>query len=91
MQSGWTTIKGTVQDESGRPIAEASLYFISAPVPLPDIAALSGVDGSFVLSVPAAGTYRIGVRSPGYALGEVTVDTSKQSESVLIQLGSETR
>ena len=91
MQSRSTTIKGTVQDESGRPIAEASLYFISAPVPLPDIAALSGADGSFVLSVPELGKYRIGVRSPGYAPGEVTVDTSTQSESVLVQLRQEGR
>lgn len=91
MQRGWTTIKGAVQDESGRPIAEVSLYFISAPVPLPDIAALSGTDGSFVLSAPAPGVYRIGACCPGYAPGEVNVNMSERPGSVLIRLVKEGR
>lgn len=52
-------INGLVRDRSGAPLAEASIGFASAPVALPDVAALTGTDGRFRLSVPTPGSYSL--------------------------------
>lgn len=57
-------INGRVRDAAGRPVAEARIGYVSGPVPLPDIAALTGEDGSFVLAAPAPGAYRISCTLP---------------------------
>lgn len=66
-------IEGQVTDAAGQPLAGASVYIVAAPVATPDIALLTGADGGFRLSAPAAGTYRIGVAAPGYGNHEVEV------------------
>ncbi len=63
MNQASITIAGQVLDPDGRPAAQASVYFISGPVALPDIAMLTGADGSFSLTVPAEGAYQIGVNA----------------------------
>jgi hypothetical protein len=60
-------ITGAVVDAQGNPIAEARVYFVEGPVALPDISALTDADGRFALSVPAPGTYRLGVSAEGAA------------------------
>jgi hypothetical protein len=52
-------------DEEGNPVAEASVYFVEGPVPLPDIAALTDSSGRFALSAPVSGTYQLEVASEG--------------------------
>ena len=66
-------IRGTVLTGSGEPLVGARVYFVRGPVALPDIAALTGEDGSFVLSAPAAGEYEIGAAADGFAPSEVSV------------------
>ncbi|HEY9377479.1 MAG TPA: hypothetical protein VIQ02_10325 [Jiangellaceae bacterium] len=39
----------------GKPVAEARVFYTESPVPMPDVAALSGADGRFELTMPAAG------------------------------------
>jgi hypothetical protein len=75
------TISGVVRDPQGRAIANASVYFTRGPAPMPDIAALTGDDGSFVLSVPAPGDYQIGSSAEGFDSAETGVSIG-QSESV---------
>ncbi|MFL6635404.1 MAG: carboxypeptidase regulatory-like domain-containing protein [Massilia sp.] len=49
------------------------MYVVEAPVALPDVAMLTGADGTFRLSLPAPGVYRIGVSADGYARQTATV------------------
>jgi hypothetical protein len=67
-------IEGRVVDAAGAPVPMASVYFVEGPVPLPDIAALTGPDGAFRLSVPGAGAYTLGVRGDGYTPAAVAVE-----------------
>lgn len=77
-----TEIVGTVTGPSGGPIAEAAVYFLEGPVPLPDIAQLTDGEGRFQLTAPTPGTYRLGVRGPGFAAAEVTVEVGGEAEVV---------
>lgn len=52
-------IHGFVRDRGGRPVEEARVSFISGPVPLPDVAALTAPDGTFQLTAPVPGDYSI--------------------------------
>jgi hypothetical protein len=52
-------IRGVVRTAAGRPVAGARVFFRSGPGSLPDIAALTGDDGTFALTAPAAGTYEV--------------------------------
>ena len=59
-------ISGSVRDPGGAPIADARVFFVSGPVALPEIAALTDGAGRFVLSAPAAGTYELGIAADGF-------------------------
>jgi carboxypeptidase family protein len=59
-------IRGMVQDEDGQVLAGARVHFTASPVPLPDIATLTGADGAFALGVPAVGDYELGVDADGF-------------------------
>jgi len=60
-------ISGSVTDGADRPIAGARVYFASGPGSFPDLAALTGEDGRFALTAPAAGTYELQVQVEGFA------------------------
>ena len=59
-------LSGTVHNPDGGPVAGARVLFTSAPAPLPDIAALTGEDGSFILSAPTTGSYELAVHADGF-------------------------
>ena len=67
-------VAGRVVDADGEPIAGATVSFISAPGPVPDIAGLSAADGRFVLDAPQPGRYVLAARDAGGARSEVAVD-----------------
>ena len=54
-----------VQDGAGRPIDSAVVTISESPVPVPDIAALTGLDGRVSLNVPREGIYEITVITEG--------------------------
>jgi hypothetical protein len=81
-----TAILGTVTGPNGEPIAEASVYFVEGPVPLPDVAQLTDDEGRFQLAVPAPGTYRLGARAPGFEAAEVMVEIGGEAE-VVVEVG----
>ena len=66
-------IAGLVRDESGAPVEGARVYFTDAPVPIPDVAALTGEDGSFALTAPAEGTYTLECSAEGFSAVRATV------------------
>ena len=70
-------------DSSGRPIAGARVYFASAPVAVPDIAALTDPDGGFVMSAPQAGEYTVGASAEGFAPASTRVTASPGRESTV--------
>lgn len=62
-----------MRDRAGGPVPGASVYVLSAPVAVPDIAALTDATGAFALTLPAAGTYAIGATAAGFAPASLTV------------------
>jgi hypothetical protein len=84
-------VKGRLLDEAGRGVPSGTVYFISGPVALPDIAQLTGADGEFVLSVPVDGRYRIGARAPGRIPAETDVDVSSTEVRFELTLKAEGR
>lgn len=80
-----TLITGEVRDPQGRPAAQARVFFVSSPVPVPDIAMLTGADGKFTLSVPAGGVYQIGINADNCAPLTTTV-TVTEGQDVALQL-----
>lgn len=73
-------ITGTIADEAGRPILLARVYFTNSSVALPDTAALTGADGAFRLSVPAAGFYTIACTADGFWPATATVQIMGEQE-----------
>jgi hypothetical protein len=67
-------IEGRVVDAAGAPVPMARVFFVEGPVALPDVAALTGPDGAFRLSVPGAGSYTLGVRGDGRRPATATVE-----------------
>jgi carboxypeptidase family protein len=66
-------ISGTVVDEAGRAVGGARVYFASGPGTFPDMAGLTGEDGSFALAAPNAGTYAVQVHADGFAQATASV------------------
>lgn len=81
-------VSGTVRDAGGEPVQGARVYFASGPVPLPDIAALTGADGSFSLSAPAPGNYELECAADGFDAERATVEVAEGAETRLdLRLG----
>jgi hypothetical protein len=83
-------VSGTVVDANGHAVAGARVYFVRAPVPVPDIAQVTGADGAFALAAPAPGNYRLGVSAGGRPASETEVEITGQDVSVTITLGRQT-
>ena len=79
-------IAGTVTDAAGRPLAQARVYFKSSPAAVPDVAALTGADGGFVLMAPHPGDYEIGATSDAEGTGASRVTVGSKDASVQIRL-----
>ncbi len=67
-------IRGVIRDVGGAALEGAVVGFVDAPVDVPDIAAVTGGDGTFTIAAPARGRYRIGVRAPDHEYREVELD-----------------
>jgi Carboxypeptidase regulatory-like domain len=66
-------VKGVVRDAAGKPVPGARVMFVEGPVALPDVAALTGADGSFAMAAPAAGTYQIEAHTDEFAPAKASV------------------
>lgn len=67
-------IRGVVAGQDGSVLEGAVVSITEAPTDVPDIAAVTGDDGTFVVHAPAAGRYRLSVRADGHEPAELTVD-----------------
>lgn len=65
-------VTGQILDPNGHPEADAAAYVITAPQPMPDIAMISGPDGSFTFLAPIPGRYTLGARSERWGYAETT-------------------
>jgi hypothetical protein len=79
-------IAGRVVDENGKPVAWARVMFTKSPVALPDIAAMTGEDGSFTISVPQNGSYEISTFTDDQQ-GKASVDVSGDRHEIEVRLG----
>jgi hypothetical protein len=52
-------VSGKVIDAQGRPVAGARVFFSRSPLPVPDVALVTGDDGSYTMSAPSEGHYEI--------------------------------
>lgn len=78
-------ILGRVRSPDGAPVAQARIAIGDAPVPLPDIAALSDDDGRFVMTAPAPGSYEITAITDA-ATATTTVIVSTQDVEVDLRI-----
>jgi Carboxypeptidase regulatory-like domain len=76
-------ISGAVRDPRGLPVAQARVYFIEGPGPLPDIAALTDDNGRFSMSAPAPGIYRLECQADGFSPARATVTIEGDRPAVL--------
>jgi len=74
MATNQSVISGVARDPTGLPVADARVYFISGPAPLPEIAALTDGSGKFSLTAPAGGVYQIKCAADGFASATATVN-----------------
>lgn len=75
-----SVIFGVVRDDNGNPVSEARVSFLAGPVPLPDIAAFTDIDGSFALSAPGAGEYVIAVNIEQFVRKELKITLESNEE-----------
>ncbi len=73
-------IFGNVKDNKGTPVSEARVSFVSGPIPLTDIAALTDNKGGFVLSAPVPGEYMIEVVAEGFISKSIKISTGDNRE-----------
>ncbi len=86
MPQNAAVIAGRVRGPDARPVAQARVYFLDGPAPFPDVAALTGEDGTFTLAAPAPGTYTIGCAAEGFAT--TTIQAASGETSLEIVLGT---
>ena len=81
-------LTGRVVGPDGKALAGAAVAIASAPVPVPDLAQLTGADGGFDFKAPVPGTYAIEVSAPGGLTGEARVEVGVEDAApVEIRVG----
>jgi hypothetical protein len=79
-------IRGVVFSEEGEPASGVVVSLTSAPVPVPDIAALTGEAGDFMLSAPVTGEYVVTISYPDGRQERRTVEVTEESAGVTLEV-----
>ncbi len=79
-------ISGVVLDDQGKPVREARVAFASAPVAIPDIAALTNDEGAFTLSAPVPGRYAVQVAADGFAAASAEAIVGNTAAKLTVRL-----
>lgn len=79
-----SVIFGVVRDDTGNPVRHAIISFLAGPVPLPDIAALTELDGTFAISAPVAGEYVIAVDIEQFVRKEIKITLESDEEKHIV-------
>ena len=80
-------IAGTVVDAQGDPVHGARVFIADAPVPVPDIAALTDAEGRFMLTAPAPGRYVVGCSGHEGETASGEVDIEEDAAQLTLRLG----
>lgn len=80
MRTNTSLISGLVRDRHGKPVPNARVSFVEAPVPLPDIAALVDANGAFTISAPLPGEYAIEVVADGFVKKKMKISVLDNTE-----------
>ena len=76
---------GKVQDAFGNPVAGARIGIVSSDVPMPEIALVSGGDGTFHINLPD-GVFTFTAHGPAGEVGEAVVQGGSTGEEIVITL-----
>jgi protocatechuate 3,4-dioxygenase beta subunit len=79
-------VAGRVVDVHGAPVPSARVMFVESPLPVPDIAALSGTDGRFVLDAPVPGRYVIQAVTDVHPPAHAEVDVGPDDQLVEVDV-----
>ncbi|HET9257834.1 MAG TPA: carboxypeptidase-like regulatory domain-containing protein [Pseudonocardiaceae bacterium] len=88
MTTSTPLIAGVVRAGKGDPVAAARVYVVDAPVSLPDIAALTGADGTFTIGVPAAGRYTLEANAEGWTPVRETIVAEPGINHIELRFGT---
>lgn len=80
------TIRGVVLSEDGQPVIDVVVGVTSGPVPLPDIAAVTGEQGDFILAAPAVGQYVLTVSYPDGTQENRTLHVADEDTEVALEV-----
>ena len=86
MIGGGARIEGRAHLADDSPVIEARVFFVTAQVPLPDIAALTDDDGRFSLHAPTPGAYELACHADGLETSVVPIEVVEDSESVEVDI-----
>jgi hypothetical protein len=76
---------GKVQDVFGAPVAGARIGIVSSDVPIPEIALVSGDDGTFLLNLPD-GVFTFRAHGDQGEVGEAVVQGGDTGDEIVITL-----
>ena len=76
---------GKVQDVFGDPVPGAGIGIVSSDVPMPEIALVTGDDGTFRLNLPD-GVFTLRAHGPAGEVGEAVVQGGSTGEDIVITL-----
>ena len=86
MIGGGARIEGRAHLVDDSPVIEARVFFVTGPVPLPDIAALTDDDGRFSLHAPTPGAYELACHADGLDPATVPIEVDGDSESIEVDI-----
>jgi len=66
-----------VFDGEAKPLADVRVFFVSGPVPMQDVALLTGDDGRFSLTAPVPGRYQLQFVADTFKTRTVDVDAER--------------
>jgi hypothetical protein len=76
-----TRIQASVRDERGHAISDARVWFTRGPEALPDVAALTDVNGECVLAAPTHGQYVVRCAADGFTPTEHTTNVGAEGKA----------
>jgi hypothetical protein len=85
MTNARAVLSGRVLDALGHPVSGARLFVRKAPGPVPDIALLTGEDGSFTLSLPTWGRYELACSSDVLGIASAAVEVGASNDDLVMR------
>jgi hypothetical protein len=73
-------VSGKVVDGQGRPVAGARVFFSRGPGTIPDVALVTGDDGSYTMAAPMDGQYEITTFADEHGSVTAAVDVKGDAE-----------